>query len=446
MEYTGLKEKLEKVLQEDLSNRSSLQDVRRNLFLNSESGKAQQNLLSQKDGEISSLTSLVEKKKSILQQKDEEIASLKESLASLETKISALREEHTLEKEKLSAKLEDTSKFSALSVQNEEFLAKIRELIIYIDKQNGEIESLKQHTSNKSETENLAKQLEERTADNERLSTKVDLLISSEQQLKLLVSSQNAEIDLLSKANHSLVRRSEELAEGWQEQQEQLLKDNATLEGDYASLNEEFLELQLSLEKNTLVEKEAEQVKSEKEHLSAELIAVKHELEMISQQKDEKMLSLQSEISALNEQIISLQTDMSAELSEKQQLNFQLEELKSALSQKEETLSATSLKTDDEFFIDKLLSQVNLLNNQKLTFETLYGETESELNEARSTIENLSQLAEKQKNSLSHLEQTNKSIKLAQTLMLQVKDKTAAKLAINELVKEIDHCIALLSE
>jgi len=30
--------------------------------------------------------------------------------------------------------------------------------------------------------------------------------------------------------------------------------------------------------------------------------------------------------------------------------------------------------------------------------------------------------------------------------MLQVKDKTAAKQAINELIREIENCIALLSE
>ena len=35
MEYIDLKEKLEKLFSEDLSNRTSLQDTRRNLFLNS---------------------------------------------------------------------------------------------------------------------------------------------------------------------------------------------------------------------------------------------------------------------------------------------------------------------------------------------------------------------------------------------------------------------------
>ncbi len=69
MEYVGLKQKLEKLLTEDLSNRTTIQDARRNLFLNSEGVKIQKDIISQKELEINSLTTLVEKKKSILQLK-----------------------------------------------------------------------------------------------------------------------------------------------------------------------------------------------------------------------------------------------------------------------------------------------------------------------------------------------------------------------------------------
>ncbi|HKC66608.1 MAG TPA: hypothetical protein VKG26_00120, partial [Bacteroidia bacterium] len=65
---------------------------------------------------------------------------------------------------------------------------------------------------------------------------------------------------------------------------------------------------------------------------------------------------------------------------------------------------------------------------------------------ANETLNSLTQVIENQKNDIYNLEHTNKNIKLAQTLMLQVKDKTAAKQAINELIREIENCIALLSE
>src|ERR1700743_2293113 len=103
MEYIDLKEKLEKLLSEDLSNRNTLQDTRRNLFLNSEGAKVQQQLVSQKDIEINSLNLLVEKKKSILQQKDDEITLLKNQLNELEQKISNIESAHTLEKEEINS-------------------------------------------------------------------------------------------------------------------------------------------------------------------------------------------------------------------------------------------------------------------------------------------------------------------------------------------------------
>ena len=100
----------------------------------------------------------------------------------------------------------------------------------------------------------------------------------------------------------------------------------------------------------------------------------------------------------------------------------------------------------DEEFIDKLMFQANRLNDEKHRYEMLYTESEAELTLTRTNLATLTQLIEEQKTSIIGLEATDKHVKLAQTLMLQVTDKTAAKQAINELVREIDKCIALLSE
>ena len=61
---------------------------------------------------------------------------------------------------------------------------------------------------------------------------------------------------------------------------------------------------------NIIFENLIKNVEIEEEHLSFELEAVKHELEVIFQQRDEKMLLLQSEISSLQAQIASLQEDI----------------------------------------------------------------------------------------------------------------------------------------
>jgi chromosome segregation ATPase len=447
MEYIDLKEKLEKLLTEDLSNRNTLQDTRRNLFLNSEGTKVQQQLVSQKEIEINSLNMLVEKKKSILQQKDDEIVALKNQLKELQEKVSSIESTHQLEKEEISSKLQDTEELIKLSIQNEEYTAKIRELIYHVDGQNTEIENLKLQLSVKTELGNKANELEEKTAELNSMSERLDLISNSERTLKQLVASQNLEIEKHSIELSTLKAQTEEIAAGWQQQQEQLLIDNATLQGDYASLYLQFTELQQNIPAVEEVENKAEGIEAEKQHLSSELQAVKHELEVISQQRDEKVVLLQSEIGSLQSQIAALQQGILAETEEKQNLSQQLEQLTSVVSQKEEELTNTSsAKTDDEAFIDKLLSQVNLLNEQKHTFETLFQTTEADLQAATETLTNLTQVIENQKSAIYNLEHTNKNIKLAQTLMLQVKDKTAAKQAINELIREIENCIALLSE
>jgi chromosome segregation ATPase len=444
MEYVGLKQKLEKLLTEDLSNRTTIQDARRNLFLNTEGVKIQKDIISQKELEINSLTSLVEKKKSILQQKDDEILVLKTQVEGLNKKLSS-KEEDTQKAAK------ENEELTKLSIQNDEYAAKIRELIYHIDKQNTEIESLKSDVAAKADAEQKLGQLplfEEKMIEFDRLTEKLDLVTNSERTLKMLVATQNNEIEKHHLTISALKAETEEIVAGWQQQQEQLVIDNATLQADLTLLNQQYVELQHSQLENTpeagfVIEDNG----VEKEHLLAELQAVKHELEITAQQRDEKVVLLQSEINALQRQITSLQESITNETEEKQKLSEQLAELTQIVSEKEELLNSKSETTsDDDAFIDKLLSQVNLLNEQKHTFETLYESTENGLKEATETLTNLTQVVENQKNAISDLEQSNKNIRLAQTLILQVKDKTAAKQAIDELIGEIERCIALLSE
>ncbi len=416
MEYIDLKEKLEKLLTEDLSNRNTLQDTRRNLFLNSEGAKVQQQLVSQKELEINSLNLLVEKKKSFLQQKDDEIEVLKNQLKEAQQKIEDVEAAHLLEKEQLTSQLQDTDEVNKLSIANEEYTAKIRELIYFVDSQNTEIENLKTELASQSEHNLVAMSL---------LTDKLELVSNAERTLKQLVASQNLEIENHHAALSSLKLEAEEITIGWQQQQEQLIIDNATLQADLALLNQQYIELQIenTVKAESNIEDETEvdftfenlikHVEIENEHQSFEVEAVKHELEVIFQQRDEKMMLLQAEISSLQSQIASLQEDILAETEEKQSLSVQLSELTSIISQKENQLNSPA-------------------------DETVYQSNE--------TLSDLTQVVENQKNAISNLEHTNKNIKLAQTLMLQVKDKTAAKQAINELVREIEKCIALLSE
>jgi chromosome segregation ATPase len=651
MSYTQLKEKLQQLLTEDLSNRASLQESRRNLFLNSEGSKVQQQLIEQKQSEIASLSTLVEKKKTIVQLKDDEIAVLRNNIKDLEAKIQSA--ENSLEEErktfdaqvaeltsqaKASKDLE--SKLSGISLQNEEYAGKIRELILHIDAQNTEIENWKNElsslkkkasalenlkselasvkdsasvtskqlldkteeleslrselaalkatpvidtqaleakeseitnlrneieslknswnaeitskdselsglrseiesiktswnsesaakesalntlrseieslksswsadsatkdseiTSLKNELETLKaipsvdmKQWEEKTAEAERLQEKADLLAESEQQLKMLVSSQNSEIENLNKQVSGHKKQIEDIAGGWQHQQEQLLADNSNLLAELAMLKESMITevvesapivSTISDEQITSIQAEKEQLSSqlqaaatelatlkesinhqpapltsttpeeieairiERDRLCMELEATRYELDITTQQREEKIVLLQSELSSLQNQVISLSDSLNRESEEKNLIGTQLEQLKSIVTEKEQALNQMSNNSADEEFIDKLMFQANRLNDEKHRLELLYTESEAELTLTRTNLATLTQLIEEQKTSISGLDATDKHVKLAQTLMLQVSDRTAAKQAINELVREIDKCIALLSE
>lgn len=558
MAYTELKEKLEQLLTEDLSNRATLQETRRNLFLNSEGSRVQQQLLEQKQQEIASLNTLVEKKKTIVQLKEDEIAALRDKIKDLEDKV--LGTEISLEEERkvfaakvaeMNSQVESAAelqgKVSGLSLQNEEYAAKIRELIHHIDAQNSETETLKRElaaaleaknqltdasqlaekdnaiaalrdelaqvkesfaVSSKqvidktAEVENLKSELEtlkavpavdtaaleEKTAELERMQERAGLLAESEQQLKMLVSSQNAEIEKLRKIAHDSRRQQEEIAAGWQQQQEQLLADNSLLVAELASLKEsmeavsqtpaavltheqisaieaekEQLSTALqaaaselaSLKENmsaapaaaqSLSQEEIEAIRKEKEQLAIELQATRYELDVTTQQREEKIILLQAEIATLQNQVIALGDSLNRESEEKQLIGTQLEQLKSIASEKEHQLNEMANNSANDEFIEKLMFQANRLNDEKNRLELLYTESEAELTLTRTNLATLTQLIEEQKNSISGLEDTDKHVKLAQTLMLQVSDKTATKQAINELVREIDRCIALLSE
>jgi len=554
MAYTELKEKLEQLLKEDLTNRASLQESRRNLFLNSEGSKVQQQLIEQKQNEILSLSTLVEKKKTIVQLKDGENEILRNTIKDLEEKV--LTAEIALEEERkvfgakvaeMNSQVESSAdlenKLTGLSLQNEEYAAKIRELIHHIDGQNTELENLKrgltsvdeiksQLANKTAEIENLnaqlstlressladskqlvdkiaeveslkgeisalkatpvvdTKELEQKTAELERALEKADLLGDSEQQLKVLVSSQNAEIELLNKQVSGHKKQIEDIAGGWQHQQEQLLADNSNLLAELSLLKEATIatvvetpvsntipeeqitqivaekeELNSALQaattelavlKETMghspapltsaTPEEVEQIKQEKERLCMELEATRYELDMTIQQKEEKIMLLHAEIGSLQNQVIALSDSLNQEAEAKNLVGTQLEQLSSVITEKEKQLNEMANNSANEDFIDKLMFQANRLNDEKHRLEMLYTESEAELTLTRTNLATLSQLIEEQKNSISGLEDTDKHVKLAQTLMLQVSDKTAAKQAINELVREIDKCIALLSE
>lgn len=81
------------------------------------------------------------------------------------------------------------------------------------------------------------------------------------------------------------------------------------------------------------------------------------------------------------------------------------------------------------------------------------GTLQEQLRLSRSEVELLQRDArrmretiELQKNTIRDLEEKNKIVKIAEAVALSKEDKRAVKLKINEFIREIDKCIATLSE
>ncbi|WP_299325195.1 hypothetical protein [uncultured Maribacter sp.] len=82
--------------------------------------------------------------------------------------------------------------------------------------------------------------------------------------------------------------------------------------------------------------------------------------------------------------------------------------------------------------ISKLLHKLEVLNNANI-------ELEKELMNIKSSQENASK-------TVSEWEDKYNSLKLANSMLGSNTNKTEAKLKINTLIRELDHCIAQLSE
>lgn len=89
--------------------------------------------------------------------------------------------------------------------------------------------------------------------------------------------------------------------------------------------------------------------------------------------------------------------------------------------------------------LERISQKLNQLT-QKLAMSDAEKEIlKRELKQAKETIG-------VQKNTLRELEEQNKLVKIAEAVALSKEDKRTVKLKINEFIREIDKCIATLSD
>jgi len=574
MEYLHLKEQLSKILNDDVQNRQSIQEFRRNVFLNSENSKKHEQVIFEKEFELDRLNEEIKKIEDEKIKKSSQAEELKfqldlqkgdfeqrengllDLINSLKTEIELLKDSHT----ELTA---DQSHLSKLSLQNAEYASKIRDLIYHIDSQN-EKEELLQNEINelnnsllstqqlsaglKSEVSSLVKTNEEIN------SLKNELLQISDENKKLQnensyqiiqIEKLNTDLKELQQAQLDLIRENNLLQDTFKSEHQLMQKDNADLiaeigliklqledltvhndtlqnellklselENELNSKNEIIVSLNNELNNynelkdknenlNSLVDSLNEKLENHslllKEHLDLQtnfqklqsefndlneeqlgISEIRNELFSLNDQIAQKNLLISSfeveknkllaeiENSKLNSEFkneleakiseLSNETEiqqnelnifkektkeLTAELEfEKSNLNLIISDLKNQLNEKKTEINNSS----DEAFIDKLFKQIDLLNDENAVLSTENDEISDNLNYLNEKYHSLSQIIENQKNEIIGLEERNKKIKLATELKVSDEENSDLKLKINELVREIDRCIALLSE
>jgi len=97
------------------------------------------------------------------------------------------------------------------------------------------------------------------------------------------------------------------------------------------------------------------------------------------------------------------------------------------------------MMNNDSLLISEIkLKVIKLLNQNKILVEK-HNNLQNEINILKKTVEN-------QKNSIEHLEDNNKIVKLANEMQLSDLDKKKLKNDLTEKIKQIDECVKMLSQ
>ncbi len=97
------------------------------------------------------------------------------------------------------------------------------------------------------------------------------------------------------------------------------------------------------------------------------------------------------------------------------------------------------MMNNDSLLISEIkLKVIKLLNQNKILVEK-HNNLQNVINILKKTVEN-------QKNSIEHLEDNNKIVKLANEMQLSDLDKKKLKNDLTEKIKQIDECIKMLSQ
>jgi chromosome segregation ATPase len=403
--------------------------------------------------------------------------SLAEIILNSENTIENLKSEYELKlSDALSNSSNDHSKLtddlSLLVTENEHFKEKIKEMVYHIDNQNAQIEKFtidlafkteelvnkieafdalelefsnykveqstdfdQQHEALNSKLTNLESSLNSKNAELIHLSELLSIKNESEFQTTQALDSQKIEFEKLLAENTVLISEIDAVADTLETTEEELtilktelfsLQTNSELKANelkevLSSKNFEITNLSAN---NSALETEIQFLKSELEAKNNELISIQSNVDINSQ--------VESEVSVLQASKNELENHVN-------QFQFTIAELNNQIFQLSNVVSLKDSELDQLKQVNNKLADdsIHLLNEQE--------DLSNQLLKMHETISGLSHQVEFQDVNISELDNHRKNVILANGSSNENSEKTIMKKQINELVREIDKCIALLS-
>lgn len=180
--------------------------------------------------------------------------------------------------------------------------------------------------------------------------------------------------------------------------------------------------------------------------LKKETTGLQEQLEVLSQ-NDSKLESLQNNLNLMNAENANLVAEMNTLQGVVSGLNQTISVLNDRIALYETeigTLKNETANQEHEAFIDRLFKQIDGLNDQRLALLDEKEQMAAQLLKMNDVIGSISQQVDSENINVEGLNNHRKNVILASNLG-ETSEKSQMKEQINDLVREIDKCIALLS-
>ncbi len=411
----------------------------------------------------------LESKSAEINQLQSEFESYKLTTGANESQtVQSLRQEIDVlsaEMANLAANLETTTNLLAEAENNSEgltqeiktYLLKITTLETDLDQLNAELQVKENklnelenlHTaelSNKEEQWNTFKdeleinnsqQLKEKEIEFQKLLVENTNLIQEIDSAQDKIDAQENEIQLLKTELGEINAKEEGRVNDWHETLQLKNFELTTLQANNAAM-----QVELNCLKNDVANL-TEQLTMASQG-NEQLTALQHNYDILLREKQSlfsEINELHSYTNNLNETIVALNAKLNGYEAEVTHLTEQL----SARVKAEATSEINSTEAEQEAFIDRLFKQIDVLNDERMSLLNEKEAMANQLLKMNEVVGTLSQEVDSQNINVLDLNNHRKNIILASSSNGEVDERSQMKSQINELLREMDKCIALLS-